>query len=344
MARRWPLPGPPRFWVGLAVSAAFLYLAARTVDWGRTATALGAADAPLLCAGAAALVATLVVFAARWRVLLAGTARPGLGEAFSYVMIGYLTNTVMPLRLGDVARAALIARRHGVAGPRVFAGILLERLLDLLVLLALLVGLSLEMQLPPLVRASAVVIGGGALAGLALLTVLALCQERVYGLVARLPGFVPRGPLMRAAAWVDQLAAGLRTLRDAGQLGQVLALSLAAWTIAGAGAYCWVLAFHLVVPWYAGLFVLAVVNLGGAIPSSPGAIGVYHYLAVLALSVWVADPNTALAYAIGTHGINIVLNVALGSACLGREGLSLRAAAGLPAYRSKAPMSGALPV
>jgi uncharacterized membrane protein YbhN (UPF0104 family) len=100
-------------------------------------------------------------------------------------------------------------------------------------------------------------------------------------------------------------------------------LSALAWLIAGTAAVSYIAAFHLQAPWYAGFFVLTVTNLGSAIPSSPGFIGVYHYLAVVALSVWVPDKSEALAYAIGTHGVSMFLNILLGCACLAREGIAL---------------------
>lgn len=111
--------------------------------------------------------------------------------------------------------------------------------------------------------------------------------------------------------------------RPSGFLGITLLTALL-WLITGLATLAWVSAFNLPVPWYAGFFVLVMVNLGSAIPSSPGYIGVYHYLAVLALSLWTPDKNAALAYAIGTHALNMIANVGLGSFYLSREGLSLR--------------------
>jgi uncharacterized protein (TIRG00374 family) len=329
--------------LGFGVSGIFLALIARTVDWDGTAAALWQADWRLVGAGAGALVATLVIFSVRWQVLLSGTARLPLGATFSYLMIGYLANTVLPLRLGDLARAGLAGRRHAIDPPRVFGSILLERVLDLLILLALILGLSLVIDVPTVIRAGMTVLAAAGLGGLAFLAVLAAARDRLPGLAALLPGFVPRAPVDQLLGLTARFAGGLRTLRSARQLGEGLALSGLAWALAGLGTYLWVQAFHLSVPWYAGLFLLAVINLGGAIPSSPGAVGVYHYLAVLALSVWVTDQGAALADAIGTHGVNIVLNVLIGCACLAREGLAIRTVAGLSPYRSEAPRSGAAP-
>jgi Lysylphosphatidylglycerol synthase TM region len=60
-----------------------------------------------------------------------------------------------------------------------------------------------------------------------------------------------------------------------------------------------IVAFHVPAPPEAALLVLVVTNLGAAIPSSPASLGVYHVLAVLALSVWNIDTTVAVAFAIG---------------------------------------------
>ncbi|HEY3016687.1 MAG TPA: lysylphosphatidylglycerol synthase transmembrane domain-containing protein [Nocardioides sp.] len=344
MGRLGASPGRLRVGLGLLSSGLFVYLAVRSVDWARTAASLRDADWLLVAAGAVALVATFGVFAARWSVLLSGTARLPLRDTFSYVMIGYLANTVLPLRLGDVARATLLGRRHGLESASVLGSILLERVLDLLSLLLLILALSFVVDVPPLVRAGMTMLGGGTLAALIGMAALAMARDRLTGLAERLPRAVPRRPVERMLGLVDQFARGLTVLRDGRQLGQSLALSGLAWAVAGAGMYCWVEAFRLPVPWYAGLFVLAVINLGGSIPSSPGGIGVYHFMAVLALSVWVPDTSAALGFAIGTHGVNLLLNVAIGALCLAKEGLAFRSLTVLPNYRSVAPRSGAAPV
>jgi uncharacterized membrane protein YbhN (UPF0104 family) len=67
--------------------------------------------------------------------------------------------------------------------------------------------------------------------------------------------------------------------------------------------------------------VLLVINLGGAIPASPGAIGVYHYLFVLALSVWVSDPSVALGAAVVSHALGVIVTLLLGVIGLARRGI-----------------------
>lgn len=312
-----------RFWLGLALSGVFLYLAVRQVDWAQTAATLRTANLFLVGLGLSLLVVAYGLFAVRWRVLLQPAASVSVRDTFSFIMIGYLANTILPLRLGDVARAALLGRQRNVSASLVFGTVVLERVLDIVAVLVLALAMALVVELPTVVRAGMMTFAGMALVAVALLLLLAYSESRLPDLVQRLPTWARGLQTQRLIGLATRFAGGLRVLRNRRQLGQVLVLSGLAWVAAGAGQVCWVRAFHLPPPWYAGLFILAVINLGGAIPSSPGAIGVYHYLAGLALSVWQVDRSTALGYAIATHGLNLLLNTLLGLVFLWRENLTL---------------------
>jgi uncharacterized protein (TIRG00374 family) len=313
-----------KFCVGVLSSAIFLSLALQQVDWAKTAATLRDANWVLASLGVGALVATIVTFACRWRLLLSSTAELSVKDTFSYIMIGYLANIVFPLRLGEVARAVLLGRRHGINPSLVFGSVVLERTLDVLTILILALGLSFMMNIPAAIRAGMIMLAGAGLVVLIALLFLAQSGNRVPGVVCILPGFVPRVLAERLATLVARFAEGLAALRHGRELVLVLWLSVLAWAIAGTGTISYIAAFNLHAPWYAGFFVLTVTNLGSAIPSSPGFIGVYHYLAVLALSIWVPDRSEALGYAIGTHGINMLVNVLLGCTCLAREGIALQ--------------------
>lgn len=320
--RRWSTD--TKFWVGLCSSAIFLALALQQVEWKRTVTTLLDADWVLACLGVGALIATFVTFAFRWRVLLSSAAEVSVKSTFSYIMIGYLANTVLPLRLGEGARALLLGRQQGIKASLVFGSVVLERTLDVLTILVLAVGLSFLMDIPPLVRAGILSFGAVGLVALLALIILSRAGNRAPIWAAVVPRFLPRNQVERLAVIVANFSDGLKVLHDGGKLSLALVLSGLAWTIAGTSTIAYIAAFHLHAPWYAGFFVLTVTNLGSAIPSSPGFIGVYHYLAVLALSVWVPDKSTALGYAIGTHGISLLVNVLLGSICLARQGIAFR--------------------
>lgn len=310
--------------IGLALSAAFLWLALRNVEWAGVWSSWSAARVDLLAAGTALLVGSWVLAAFRWRLLLSGADGLRARDTFAYILIGYLANTILPLRLGDLARASLIGRKKNVGISRSLGSIAIERLMDVLMLVALTLALMRVLEIPAPIQTGLTGMVAAGLVGLVGLMVVSLNRKHLPRLTAFLAKIMPHRLADRVTTLLGNFSSGADVLhRPAGFLA-VAALSAGVWLAAGLGTLAWVTAFHLEVPWYAGFFVLVMVNLGSAIPSSPGYVGVYHYLAMLALSLWTDDRSAALAYAIGTHALNMLANVGLGSFYLAREGVSLR--------------------
>lgn len=311
-------------WIGLALSVIFLFLALRNVEWPDVWNSWRAARLDLLLLGVVLLVGSWIIAAVRWRILLLSAKRLTVRDTFAYITIGYLANTVLPLRLGDLARASLIGRKKEVGISRSLGSIALERVMDLLMLVAMTLGLALIIEIPVPIQAGLTTMMGAALIALTGLIVLSFNQARLPGLSRWLAKVMPQRLAERVLVLLTNFSAGADVLRKPAGMLAVIALSALVWVVVGLATLVWIKGFHLDVPWYAGFFVLIMVNLGSAIPSSPGYVGVYHYLAVLALSLWVPDRSAALAYAIGSHALNMLANVGLGAYFLTREGVSLR--------------------
>lgn len=313
-----------RFWLGMGISLIFLWLAVRQVDWNLVWLTAQGVSLLWLFIGSVAGILVYGLFALRWQVLLLPAVSVSPLNAFSYIMIGYLANTILPLRLGDIVRAVLLGRRHSVSAMSVLGAVTVERLLDVGWVLVFALLLSFSAALPETIRIGALVFAGGMLLGLgALFLMIRVSPPRLNSWIQRF-SFIPLSLREKGMALIASFVNGLQVLGNMPRLWRALWISGLAWLIAGLGAMSYVYAFKLPVPWYAGWAILAVVNLGAAIPSSPGFVGVYHYLVWLALSMWMMDKNAAIGYALVTHGLNIAVIILLGGVCLWREGWNLR--------------------
>lgn len=301
----------------------FLWLAIRQVTWPRVLMEIQAADWSLFLLGSLLLVVTWVVFAIRWRLLLMGAAPIKWSDAFSYIMIGYLGNAVFPLRLGDVGRILLTSRKYGVSYVFASTTVILERLIDVLTMLALAGLLMLIVPVPELIRHGVQVAALTATGIFVLLTLVARSQGGFAHLESYLSRYRSYRFLIFGFDILHKFAQALKVTGSHRKIVTVGLLSLLSWGIAGLSMFCYVRAFQLPVPWIAALFVLVITNLGSAIPSSPGFIGVFEYLTVMALSVWLSDRSVSLGFATATHAVNLGLNVALGLIAAWREGVSL---------------------
>ena len=309
---------------GLALSLVAVVLLLRVVSLEHLAAAWQRANGLYFLPGAALLLLAMIARGLAWRVLAGGRIRPS--RAFWMLNVGYLVNAVMPLRLGDLARAVLAgAPREGDAPAMpvssALSSVVLERVLDLvctfgLVLLAL-----------PLVAGQPW--GGRTIVWTLTTAGLGVCGVLAAGLL--------RGPLIRwlskrstpassAARWVERLESflrGLDALRDWRTALPAMVLLAATWFI-------WLLEYTVLLRAFVpgaglgqGLVALVGSALGMMIPSSPGGIGVYEAAVVGALAVIHIGQETALAYAISVHVLNSAGVIVLGLIGLIREGQTL---------------------
>lgn len=331
---RMAIPSKPSEWrvgslvnwriVWIAPTIACLALGAWAVDWRQTLAAISAADLPLVALSTMCLPGTFACFALRWRQLIAVENPPPPNRVFNLLMIGYLANAVLPARPGDIIRAVLLRQIFGISFSYGMAGIVLERLFDVLAICGLGLILSLLVSLPHLLVSGLYTL---AAAGLILLAVL-LSLNRGQISLARLPGRFPRlfrHALARfLAEWLERFAAAIGVLYSPMRLALVFALTFVGWGVLAISSMLMISAFHLPVPSSAALLVLVATNLAAVIPSVPSSVGIYHFMAVLALSVWHVDTSTALAFAIVSHAAAIGLHVVLGAFCASLEGVAVK--------------------
>jgi uncharacterized protein (TIRG00374 family) len=326
--RRWVTlngwAGRRRFWLGVACSALFLYLAIGKVHWEELQAALQAVDWRYLLLATVVFMLRLLIGGLRWRALVLPLGSLSVREAFSYLNIGHMANNLLPLRAGEIVRAVLVGDRKGFSKTAVFATIVADRLLEVLALVAYAVLLMLIMPIPPLVKQSALVFGSvGVLVGMGLWWAAghvfpAAPQTSPHASDTALPSRRRQwvGLLQKVSRQARGFASGLTALRSPGQVGAALGYSTLGWGLSVGFTWLVLQACHVDLPWTAALMVIVVVNFGAAIPSAPGFIGVMHFLVVIALKPWTLGQSAALAFALVYHAQSFLLTVGLGITCL----------------------------
>jgi glycosyltransferase 2 family protein len=325
-------PRPARFtalekgrlkFVGFALTAGCLALGAYVVDWPRTWEAIIRADPTLIALSLPCLLITFCLFALRWRELIAWPHRPPFWRIFNFFMIGYLANAVLPLRPGDAIRAVLLRRSQNISLSVGAASLVLERLFDVLAISALGVGLSLVVSLPPVVVTALYLFATVAISLIAILLFFSLRRGTAALITERFPRLLAYPIVRFAIEWLSRFVSAIGVIHSSARLASSVTLTCLAWGMLAVFLMILIKAFALPAPVWAALLILVVTNLGAAIPSSPGSIGVYHFLAVLALSVWSVDTSIAVAFAISSHALTIGMHILIGLACAWFEGLRL---------------------
>lgn len=313
-----------RLLVGVAVSAACLYFATRGIDWGQVGTVLASARPGWMLAAAAAGVMAVYVRALRWRVLLRPLGEVPLYPAFSATAIGFGASAVLPFRVGELVRPALLSRHTGIRMSAALSSVVLERLFDLLFVIGCFLLLALVHEIPRGLRDGALVLGAGAGAGFVLLLVVQRNRTRADALLERVLGVLPG----RVTGFLRPLAAsfldGLGGLSDLRTVALVLAYSAYVWGIIAVTFMVSFPALDVRVPWVpAALATVVSVAAAVFLPQAPGFLGTWQAGCVLALGLFGVEKELAFGYAVLTWVIQMTVNVATAGFFVAREDFSV---------------------
>jgi len=306
---------------GVIVSALSLVVIFYLVDLKRLLDALRLADFRYILLLLAITLIWIVVRSIVWRTLL--QERAPLGMVFLTLNQGYLLNNVLPLRLGEVARALLLSRKANLGFLQVFSTVLIERALDV----AMAAGVLLS-SLPFVVGGgfawqAAAMAGGLVIVGLFMLHLLARNQLWAHAQFEIWSQRIPALGKLLKPGQLNALFEGLAVLVDGRRFLRVLLWMLLNWGIGILQFYVLMRAFYPQAELVWATLTLGVMAFGVAVPSSPGAVGILELSIIGALSVFGVDPSTALATALTAHLTNYLLTGLIGAYAFLKDGLSL---------------------
>lgn len=274
------------------------------------------------------LVEAIYVFTHAMRVLRmqALIDRPvAFKRVLSILTIGYLAIHVVPFRMGEFVRPYLLAEREQVPFTNGLAIILVERLLDMIMLLGMLFGVAWVVQLPPgaimvegvdVLAAGQKIVGLMVVGGFGVIAAVGILGESLLKRTDRLPG----GGLLRG--FYD----GIRAVpRDPLRVVYLVGLSAAIWGLTIVAVKVLLGAFPGMPSSFAEAYTIWTITLAGmtAVPT-PGFFGPFEAACTAAISLFGGDRNVAGTFAIVLHLSQFLFTVVGGVLFLLNEGLSLR--------------------
>ncbi len=296
----------------IAVTLGFSYLALNGIHLKAAGHALRTSDYWWLIPALVAFGLGDIARALRWRSLFVPGRRPPRSTTLNATMIGYLYNNILPARAGEVARVVVLTRRSSSPPVEITGTVVLERLYDVTVILV--IFFLAEPWLPDVSWFGPAAIVAAVLAVMiaVLAIVLAVFEDQPLRLLLR--------PLRRFSMFSEdvleravlELAHGLSGLRNWRVAREAFLWTACAWLLSMLCAYFVTLAFHLGLPFSAGVLVMVAVGLGMILPSAPAAVGVFEGATLLALRAYHVPRSSALPYALVLHLVNFVPFVLVG--------------------------------
>ncbi len=336
MLKRW------QFWLGVAISALFLYLALRGLDLVEVWYHMRTARYGWLLPGVAIYFFGVWARTWRWHYMLRAIKSIPLVRLFPVVCIGYMGNNIFPARIGELLRAYVLRQTEDVPISSSLATILVERIFDgVTMLLFVFVGLPLAPSIPGNWRQFVIVFSLLFFGALGFFFFLAASPQRTqvaYSWV--IDRVLPARLREPVRGFADRFLEGLYFLRSPRDVLMIFLTSLVVW-LSETMKYWFVMhAFDFEVSFFVLMLMNGVVNLFTTIPSAPGYIGTFDEPGIEILKAFGVNANIAAAYTLVLHAALWLPITALGIWYVWRMSLSWSELSKVSRIRQEQPEDG----
>lgn len=320
--KRW------QFWLGVVISAVFIYLALNGLHIEDIWDSLHGAQYVWLLPGVGVYFLGVWVRAWRWHYLLRPIKSVPTHNMFPIVAIGYMGNNIYPARAGEVLRAVVLKKREDIPVSVSMATVIVERVYDGVIMLAF-----VFLNLPELARLTVdsgfvgdiqtlALWGSAAFIGALIAFLLAAmfpyqAEQVVAWFSARL---VPERFREKVFGIALRFLGGLESLRSPRDAIMVFLTSILIWLLE-TGKYWFVMqAFDFQVSFFALMLMNGIVNLATTIPSAPGYVGTFDAPGIAVLIAFGVTGAIAAGYTLVLHVALWLPITALGAYYFLKEG------------------------
>jgi uncharacterized protein (TIRG00374 family) len=307
--------------IGFAISILCIFFAFSGIQWAEVGSILSKANYCGLIFSVFFQLLSLAIAGFRWKTVI-NIPEVSWFSASASMMVGLMVNNILPGRMGEFVRPVLLGQETKKSRSFLFATVMVDRLSDLIVLVIL--GLMSFILFPSIPWARQMSIIGGIVFVLAFIIIGVFGYSKIGSKFEEIVSKFDSTPLLEKVARILQkLRLGFRSIGSFGQGTLVFVLSWLVWTAWFLSLYYALKAFELNLPFGGIILLLAALNLGGLVPSSPGYVGSYHLLAILLLSNFAIKKEEALSFILVFHALWYVPQTLLGLIIMIRKNLRL---------------------
>lgn len=305
--------------IGLAV--VLLYLSLRNVDWQEALATARQGRIEYLFVAAAALAFSYFIRSLRWRTLLSADRIIPPMITYWGIWVGYLGNSILPARAGELLRCVMIGRKTGINVGFALATTLTERIIDagVLVLLAL-VSISTFEQVPESVVVAARTMAIIAFVGISGVLIMPIFERHIRAILAwilaKLP--IPAGIGEKLDAFVARFLTGMRALVNPRRAILFAVFTALAWAADVPVAYLVGQAFGMSLTVPQILLLLSSLGLASAAPSTPGYLGIYQAVSVAVLVPFGYTESTVIVFIFAFQIVSYLMVIIFGTLGLWR--------------------------
>ena len=287
--------------------------------WGGVADAFAAVQWRWVAAAVGLNLLSVLLRALAWRTVIVQAFEPPYPRfmlIFSAFSVGLFANAILPGRIGELARVAVLNRRMRQTGAwaRLLGTVFAHRVFDLVAVIVLIVYVMLTAHIPSWAVTSSIAV---VVVGIVLFTIAVLGARSDH-----LSGFEEGLGAVRKAIRLARY--GLGVMRRPAAAALALLFQLLGWTCQLFAVYTTMRAFGIHEPLPAAGLVLVLMNVATIFPLWPGNVGLVQAAVALPLFTYygVAKAN-GIAFGFGLQIIEASVGIGAGLLFLAREGLSV---------------------
>ncbi len=279
----------------ILLAALLLYLTLRGLDWITFWETIRSGHYEIILLTIPIVSINYLIRALRWSCLVNSDSKIPFTSIFWANMVGYMGNDYLPARAGELIRSAYLGQQNGLGTSFVLATALVERLLDVIALVLICsVSLLAQANISPLLANALRFMALAGTAGLTVIIAAPFQEKFIRRIVSKLP--LPEKFLSSISQQITRFLTGMRSLHNGRRLGLFIILTATIWLIDAFANTLGVRIISQTLTIRQAFILLAALGLSSAIPSTPGYIGVYQFVAVSVLTPFGFSRANALAY------------------------------------------------
>lgn len=310
---------------GIFISIVFLILIFKNIDIDAVLHSVKGFNPIYIIPALFVYTISYIVRSIRWKSLLSVSKNINFYKVLKALYIGYMANTLLPARMGELYRAHVIGTDQNIKRSSALASIFAERVFDGLILTMLLLLLIVFFYNKPWLIKIGIVTGSIFIGGFIVLIFFSRKSLNNNDIVNKIIKFIPKSIQHHIETILFSFMNGLGVLSSIKVFIFLIFTSISIWFIEWSVLFIIVSGFESLHPIRPIIiaFLLVMAAFSTMIPSGPGFVGPYQYAFIVALSLASISKDTSLAIAITTQVVMMTPVVCIGMILLWKSHLTL---------------------
>jgi|GEM_PF-1950904 len=326
--------------IGILISILFIYLSFNKMDFNDIYSKLVSVNIKFVIVSTLISTASIAIRAIRWKYIIPAKKITNNYNIISANYVGFMVNNIFPAKFGDVTRAYMLGEKEGISRTSVFASVVIERLLDVISILAIFLVASLffkdlNMQLSKYIPMNIdlrlliiIIIAIFLIISSLYLFFLEYKKDITIIFLNKILKIFPHFISDRIKTSLRKIQGGIGLSPHNHPMLMFTLYTILYWLIIIAGImllfYSFDFGYQLKQPFLTALVITITSAIASSIPLAPANIGTLQFAVIIGLTLFDVNTAEAGAYSIISHASSWFLQVFVGLLFFLHSGMSLK--------------------